>query len=772
MIKTKEKIIQSIAGVIFLIYFISVSIGVNILGNLLSPIVTFIAATWVYRYLYKASMYKLIGKGLLFLSLGMYIWGLCDVLWAVLEEILHRNPLSANWIEYAYGMTNICFFIAIAFFEIHELKKWHGFQVFIDAVAISATVAVIVWIIFLQEQINIDFFLGDYVTVGIILIDLIILMWISLWFFSIGQKDVQTYLRVVILGIIAFVFSDLVYYYQDYNDIYIANSFLDGAYVFSFIIIILAVAFKYQKEEQANDSIYLKENEYSDMKGIKIKGIFLLMGSLIVIIYKGFMIEYIMLLLLIDLFFLVFSIYIQRNMYHEQLLEKEKVINQKLEIRVAERTRELNRLLNEDEVTGLPSKRYFKQQLEKTMQASIEHAGIGLLFIEINKFKNYQTLFGIELSEKLLKRVGQRMQEYSYQKYNMMAAYENNNFVLYRYGNYSYANTIHMAETFLKWCQGEYLIDEYDFNVTLNIGISMYPYDSQDVETLFKHADIALGQSKVVGVNKVMSFDQRLADAVYRRNILEMWMKKVDYSHEFELYYQPQYNICKENYFGFEALLRWTRDSGESISPAEFIPIAEETGLIIPIGYWVMEEAIKQVARWNQESDIAYKMAINVSVKQLIEKNFIIEFQKIIGKYNVNPNHIEMEITESVQLERNNEIINVLKKIRELGVKIAIDDFGTGYSSLYYLKKVPMDCLKIAKELIDRVDENQFDWTIIESVVKLAKTRDIKVIAEGVETEEQKKVIQQLACDEIQGYYFEKPLPANEILDKYIKKKF
>ncbi len=767
MTKAKLKITWTATIIIFLTYFIVVFLEIDILGNILSPIVTFMAALFVYKFLYRKNRHLLIREGMLCIALGIFSWGIVDILWAIYSFIFKLDPLN-TWIENGYGLTNICFFIAIAFFEVHELKKWHGFQVLIDALAISSTFTIVVWVIFAHEQLNITMILNDGVMLGLMIVDLISVIWISLWFFSIGQKVVPTYLRVVLSGIVLFIFSDLVFYYQYYNGLYRPNSLLDGLYVLSFILIMLGATFKTSDTNEIMLNPQVVEEEYSDIKGIKIKGIFLLFASFILIIYQGFVLEYILILLLIDLLFLVFSIYIQRNMYREQLLEKEKEVNQTLEARVKKRTEELNRLLNEDADTGLPSQRHFTQKLEKAMDVCEEGKSVGVFLVEVNKFKNYQTLFGVDLSKKLLKSIGQRIKSYPHEKYDAVAVFENSSFIIYRSGTYTYKSNIQMAESLLKWCQGNYYIDSFDFHITLNIGIAMYPFDAKTQEELLKHADIAISQSHLHGVNKIMAFDQRLAKEVYRKHMLEMWMKKADYENEFSLHYQPQYDIRTEAFNGFEALLRWKHDDGQFISPAEFIPIAEETGLIIPIGYWVMEKAISQLAKWDKKSTAAYKISINVSAKQLIEKSFIKEFQTIIGKYHVNPHQIEIEITESIQLEQNTEIINVLKILQEFGVQIAIDDFGTGYSSLFYLKNVPMDRLKIAKELIDNIDINAFDRTIVASVVRLAKIKNIKVIAEGVETKTQKDVIQELGCDEIQGYYFEKPLPHDQILKQYI----
>ena len=215
-------------------------------------------------------------------------------------------------------------------------------------------------------------------------------------------------------------------------------------------------------------------------------------------------------------------------------------------------------------------------------------------------------------------------------------------------------------------------------------------------------------------------------------------------------------------------MIRWYTDSGEYIPPVEFIPITEESGLIVPLGYWIMEKAAKQITAWRKQTSKNLRMAINVSTKQLIETEFITKFGEILEQYHILPGTFEIEITENIQLENSADIAEKLNIIRDMGVSIAIDDFGTGYSSLYYMKNLPVDRIKIAKELVDNIENDVYSHSIVQMAISIAKAKGIKVIAEGVETKEQWECLKKLECDEIQGYFFAKPMSAEELSRKWL----
>jgi EAL domain-containing protein (putative c-di-GMP-specific phosphodiesterase class I) len=236
------------------------------------------------------------------------------------------------------------------------------------------------------------------------------------------------------------------------------------------------------------------------------------------------------------------------------------------------------------------------------------------------------------------------------------------------------------------------------------------------------------------------------------------------------LYYQPQINAATKKVIGFEALLRWNTPAGEYIIPTEFIPIAEETGYIVPIGAWVLHHALAQLAEWNLNHAVKYIMGINVSNKQLETDRFIKQLTQEIKDLSLQPEWIDIEITETLQLQQNIEITRMLENIRKLGVTISIDDFGTGYSTLSYLKKISVDRIKIAKELIGHIHDDHFDRQLVKSLIEVAAARGIKVIAEGVELKEQYECLKEMGCDEIQGYYFGKPLPVRDVEDTFMLK--
>jgi len=276
-------------------------------------------------------------------------------------------------------------------------------------------------------------------------------------------------------------------------------------------------------------------------------------------------------------------------------------------------------------------------------------------------------------------------------------------------------------------------------------------------------------QARTMGFNKTVVFNDQLGKYIYNRSVIEIWLKKVKkIEEEFLLYYQPQVSCEKGALIGFEALVRWQTKGGKFIPPGDFIPIAEETGVIISLGYWIMERAISQLSEWKKLTDKDLRMAINVSTKQLADKEFIARLRSLLEKYDMNPNQIEIEITENNQLEDNDGINEMLGLISEMGVSIAVDDFGTGYSSLYYLKNLPVNRIKIAKELVDNIEQDLYDYAIAKAVIFIGQTRGIKVIAEGVENEGQWNCLKELECDEIQGYYFARPMPAEEITNGWL----
>jgi EAL domain-containing protein (putative c-di-GMP-specific phosphodiesterase class I) len=276
-----------------------------------------------------------------------------------------------------------------------------------------------------------------------------------------------------------------------------------------------------------------------------------------------------------------------------------------------------------------------------------------------------------------------------------------------------------------------------------------------------------MSHARTFGFNTIKEYDLQLSEVFHRRNSIEIMMKKVDFAHEFMLYYQPQLRTNDRSVIGFEALIRWKTANGEFITPGEFIPIAEETGYIVPIGAWVMKTALKQLSEWNKMGKSKIKIGINVSLRQFDTHVFMENLFEEIKSLELQPEYIDLEIIESIQLQSNPEMIQILEEIRSHGITVSIDDFGTGFSSLSYLKNLPVDRIKLARELVQSVHMDEFDYQLIKSIIEISRAKGIKVIAEGVETEEQWAALKELQCDEVQGYLFGKAMLPVELESIY-----
>ncbi|HLO12524.1 MAG TPA: GGDEF domain-containing phosphodiesterase, partial [Pseudoneobacillus sp.] len=311
-------------------------------------------------------------------------------------------------------------------------------------------------------------------------------------------------------------------------------------------------------------------------------------------------------------------------------------------------------------------------------------------------------------------------------------------------------------------------LNNQDFYVTPSIGISLYPLDGEDEETLIKLADIAMYVAKEQGKNNFQFYSSQLNGLSSRKMDLENGLRKAIEQNQFQLYYQPQFELATGKIVGIEALIRWQHPEHGLISPIEFISLAEETGLIVPMGKWILETACRQNKEWQDAGFAAVPIAVNISVRQLQDDNFVEVVTKTLSQIGLDPKYIELEITESIMqnIEKSTVILNELKKH---GVKISIDDFGTGYSSLSYLNHLPIDNIKIDKSFVDDIIKHSNQGAIVKTIIDMGHNLNFNVIAEGIETEEQVRFLKEHRCKVGQGYFYSRPLPPESIKEMLIK---
>jgi predicted signal transduction protein with EAL and GGDEF domain len=314
------------------------------------------------------------------------------------------------------------------------------------------------------------------------------------------------------------------------------------------------------------------------------------------------------------------------------------------------------------------------------------------------------------------------------------------------------------ARRMLQAVADPHAIDQHELHVTTSIGVSVYPDDGLDADTLIKCADTAMYQAKETGRHSYQYFRPEMNARAVERQFIEESLRRALERHEFALHYQPKINFKTEAITGAEALLRWTHPTRGPISPAEFIPIAEDCGLILPIGNWVLRQACRQARAWVDAGLPAATIAVNVSAREFRDENFLDGLFVILGETGLDPKLLELELTESVLMKHSDSAACVLHALRDRGVQVAIDDFGTGYSSLSYLQKFPIDALKIDQSFVGQIKAAEDDASIVSAVISMARSLHLRVVAEGVETHEQLEFLQAHECDEAQGYYFSRPV--------------
>lgn len=432
-----------------------------------------------------------------------------------------------------------------------------------------------------------------------------------------------------------------------------------------------------------------------------------------------------------------------------------------------------------DNLTSLPNRKLFTDRLRQAILLAERYDRmVGLLFLDLDNFKNINDSLGHEAGDSLLQKVSECLRQ-CLRKTDTIARPEADDTIVARLGGdefivllteikHSYDAAI-VAQRILDALSTPFFLKSQEVYITFSIGIALYPTDGKDINTLLKNADVAMYHAKNEGKNNYQFYERPMNAAALKKLTFENHLRKSLENDEFILHYQPKMDISTGKILSTEALLRWQSATMGMISPADFIPLAEETGLIIPIGEWVMQKACLQNTILQKAGFDPLHISVNVSIKQLKQKNFTKTVTEAIEKSGINPQHLELEITESIFLEDIHAIITTLKELKETGLKLSMDDFGVGYSSFRYLKNIPLDVIKIDRSFVKDVTNQSKDAAIVTAIIAMAHTLNIKVIAEGVETEEQLAFLYSKKCDEMQGFLLSKPLPIDE-LTRFLKR--
>ena len=420
--------------------------------------------------------------------------------------------------------------------------------------------------------------------------------------------------------------------------------------------------------------------------------------------------------------------------------------------------KEVQQLAHYDSLTGQPNRILLQERLQYALiRAQRENNKVGVLFVDLDRFKWVNDTLGHACGDELLKDVAKRMQDCVRQE-DTVARFGGDEFVIILYGFSGDEEPPHFAQRFLDALSKPITLKGVEINNSASIGIAIYPMDGKDVETLLRNADMAMYSAKEHGRNNYRFFSGEMNEKVLAKMGMENRLRRALNNKEFYLVFQPQFDLRAKRISGFEALLRWNDPQVGFVPPSEFIPVAEKCGVIYQLGEWVLQTACEQARVLQKKGYEGLRMAVNVSSTQFFRHDFIDMVEEKLGSTGLGPEFLEVELTETLVMENLQQGIERLTDLKVRDIKLAIDDFGTGYSSLQYLKHFPFDRVKIAQEFVKAIPENPEDLAIVEAVLAIAKTLNLDVIAEGVETSGQLEYFSSSYCNEIQGYYFAKPL--------------
>lgn len=437
---------------------------------------------------------------------------------------------------------------------------------------------------------------------------------------------------------------------------------------------------------------------------------------------------------------------------------------------VKEAQAQLDFLAHHDALTRLPNRTLFRDRLGHALiHAQRENKNLAVLFLDLDRFKTINDTLGHPVGDDLLKQAAERMQQ-AIRADDTLARLGGDEFVLLLEDDSTAHHAVIVAHKLLQIFNRPMFIDDHTLTVTASIGIALFPQDGKDVDTLLKHADLAMYQAKQQGRNTYQFFSSGLTTGAFERLIMENALRGAVARNELLLYYQPQINLLDRSLAGVEALVRWQHAELGLVSPGQFIPLAEDMGIIGEIGEWVLNEAVRQMAEWQAQGFDIPRVSVNLSMQQIDREDLAGQVSAALERMSIPAKHLELEVTESMIMRQPDQAMRILENLRQQGILLSIDDFGTGYSSLAYLKNLPLDRLKIDQSFVQDIGRDEHGEAIVRVIIALARNLELEAVAEGVESEEQARFLEREGCNIAQGYLFARPMPADELIrqsDRY-----
>lgn len=422
----------------------------------------------------------------------------------------------------------------------------------------------------------------------------------------------------------------------------------------------------------------------------------------------------------------------------------------------------MTHLAQHDPLTNLPNRILLYDRIQQALNSSHRDSySVALFLLDIDHFKTVNDVHGHLVGDELIQQIAQALLA-EVRDCDTLCRQGGDEFIILFPNVESTARITQMAERLLRVFERTWQIGETSFRLTASIGISLVPDDAEDLESLYDHADAAMYSAKSAGRNRFHFYSAEIESKLVLRRMLENHLAEALVNNVFEVFYQPKINVLNGKIIGAEALVRWRQPDGSLTGPATFIPLAEETGLIIPLGKIVLAQAFKQTVAWIKDG-FELRVAVNISVVQFEDDYFIPMLDELVRETGVPPSSIELEITESLLAKNSERVNNIFAALKMRGFRIALDDFGTGYSSLSYLKNFPFDVLKIDQSFVRNMLGSQVDQTIIRAIIQLAQGMNLRLVAEGVETLEHTSALRAMGCEIMQGFYYSRPLPLTDI---------